>query len=470
MGTYRPRATAVLKLPFLGTSAQKQAQETDSGLIDLPLRCQRVEWKRSDHNHADEARVSVEWYDAGIDPRYLSNAILSVYIGQADDSGNFNLTDDALRFIGIVTRPQRASAADGRLTVDIEAVDLTSLFLRTKPFRTIGVPSLSMTLSDAWRLICDQTGFYDHQAGKFVSTVQSLRSRLKFIGGAKDVQLGSAAPPRFQGAGKVHVKPESDAWAVWQQCVGMLGLMSYIDRGDCIVTTALDHYSAADPVRFIYGVNVLEHAEVRNCARSAIGVGLSSFDPISGKTIEAFWPPLGGQTLTTGKPRGKQKRALPEGAIEASKYEIFPYPGVSDPDLLLFAAQRVFEEFSRQDAEGSASTGEMVLPTLSGGTRDVMALQPGDAMRFEFDEGLKSALISRTSIAERVYYLTARGYATATAQLIAANVDDLSKLKPECSVKTVTVDFEATDEGGRFDVAVGYNARIQITGDTDPSP
>jgi hypothetical protein len=143
---------------------------------------------------------------------------------------------------------------------------------------------------------------------------------------------------------------------------------------------------------------------------------------------------------------------------------------VTDADLLLFAAQRVFEEFSRQDAEGSLVTGEMALPTLSGATRDVLSLMPGEAVRVEFDEGLKSALVSRTSLAERVYYLTARGYSIATAQLIAANVDDLSKLKPECSVKTVGVEFEASDDGGKFEVAVCYNARIQITGDTDPSP
>ena len=468
--TYRPRAAAMLKLPVLGSGADKVAQLASSTTIDLPLRIQRLSWLRNDANHADEARVTVEWYDGGVDPRYMANGVLSLWIGQADDRGVWTPSDNDLRFIGIISRPQRASAADGRLTVEIEAIDLTTLFIRTKPYRTVGIPSLTMSLSDAWRLICDNTGFYDHDQGKFVSTVQSLRDRIRFVGGASDVQIGTAVPQRFRGLAKVQAKPDADAWAVWQQCVGMLGLISYIDRGDCIVTTALDFYSAQNPARLIYGSDsrgILEHSEVRNCVRNAIGVGLTSFDPISGKTIEAFYPPLGSQQLTKAKARGKHKHALPEGSILASQYQVFPYPGITDPDLLQFAARRVFEEFSRQDMEGTVSTAEMMLPRLDGTLVDALSLKPGDAIRVEFDDQLKSALLGLSSRTERIAYLTTAGYSPATADLMVSNVQDIAQLQPECSVKTVGVDFEASNDGGQFRIQINYNARVQITGDTE---
>jgi hypothetical protein len=127
----------------------------------------------------------------------------------------------------------------------------------------------------------------------------------------------------------------------------------------------------------------------------------------------------------------------------------------------------VFEEFSRQDMEGTVSTAEMMLPRLDGTLVDALSLKPGDAIRVEFDDQLKSALLGLSSRTERISYLTAAGYSPATAELMVSNVQDIAQLQPECSVKTVSVDFEASNDGGQFRVQINYNARIQITGDTE---
>jgi hypothetical protein len=465
--TYRARATAILSVTAIGSSAQKKAAATSDDLFDIPLRCQSVAWEREDHNRADRVAISAEWYDAGMDPRALANAAIKVYIGQANDRDLFTPTDDNERFRGIVTEVKRASSADGRLTVELVAHDLTSLFLRTKPFRENGVPSLSMTLSDAWRLICDYTGWYDHQGKTFISTATALKDHLVFRGAAKDVQLSKSAAPRFANLAKVMPAGmgagETDAWAVWKQCVGMVGFLTYIDRGDCIVTTATDFYSSKNPVRFIYGQNVLEHEESRDCTRTRVGIGLISFDPISGKTIETFWPPL------TYKPiKGKFATSGVKGVSDVSKYEIFPAPpGVTNEDDLLDANKYAWEEISRQELRGGVTTTYMELPRFDGSMVDIMSVMPGDAVSVEFDAGLKSEILKQQSQGDRIIYLVSNGYSQATAQLMAANVDDLTKLKSECSVVRVGVAFEASDEGGKFEVNVGYNARLQDTGDTD---
>ncbi len=438
MPLYRPRARAILRTPAGGD------------VRTFPVRVRRAQLESNDHNHADTLKLSAEWRDAGVDPRLLGNATVDFYLGDASDAGRWQPTRRDLRFVGIATRVARTARESEGFSVEIEFHDFTRLFLKAKPFGTSGIPDYSQTLDDAWRRIVSQT------PGAAV-----LASRLRRQGFDTWPTLGTAVAARFAKIGKVPTKPNTDAWAVWQQCVGMMGLISYVKLDEVIVTTSTDYYTAKDPPRLVWGRNILSMAESRDADRANRGVGITSFEPLSGTTLEALWPPVGDEHV-----RHKQvgaKKAGDESALrQAEERDYFAYPEVTNPDALLEIAKRVYEERSRQELEGSLHTAEMRVATLGGSDFDLLALAAGDVLRVEFEQREREQLASLGGMQARVDYLVARGYSESTAEVIAASADDFGQLDPNFFTKRVTTTFEADDSDGKFEIEVNYCNRIAI--------
>jgi hypothetical protein len=457
MPIYRPRVAAILRVPQMGAPAERVSQVSDDSLTSFPIRIRRAWWESNDHQHADILKLTAEWRDAGADPRLLSSATAQFYLGSADEHGQWSPGPDTLRFIGTLVRARRIAREGEGFTVELEFQDYTSFFLRAK-LPPEGVPDYSQSLSDAWARICDNTGYLDpNGSSTIVSTVSALRDRLTPVGqlaqGALP-SLGSAAAPRFARLGaRVPVKPNSDAWAVWQQCVGMCGLISFIRKDQCIVTLAQDFYSELNPPRLVWGRNILELSEARNADFAGKGVGVTSFDPLTNRTLESFYPPLGSAA---------QKRAVSSGGAQSQHYEMFTYTGITDPATLDGLARRIWEERSRQELEGQLTTAEMFTDTVSGDSFDLLALGPGDALRVEFEERDKEALRSIPTVEARIAYLTARAYSDGVAELIAKDADAFAGAPPEFCVKRVTADFQTDGESGSFDLQVSYCNRVQV--------
>jgi hypothetical protein len=458
MPTYRPRVAAVLRVPEMGAPAERATQASDDSLVSFPIRIRRAFWESNDHQHADVLRLTAEWRDAGADPRLLSSATVQFYLGNADDRGQWSPGNDTLRFIGTLVRARRIAREGDGFSVELEFQDYTSFFLRAK-LPPEGVPDYSQSLGDAWARICDNTGYLDPGgSSKIVSTVSALRDRLTPAGQLANGSLpalSTAAAPRFARLGaRVPVKPGADAWAVWQQCVGMCGLISFIRKDECIVTLAQDFYSDHNPPRLVWGQNILELSESRNADLAGKGVGITSIDPLTNRTLESFYPALGASA---------QKRAVSSGGAQSDHYEMFPYPGITDQTTLDGLARRIWEERSRQELEGQLTTAEMLSSTVSGETFDLLTLGPGDALRVEFEEKDKEALRSIPTVQARIAYLTARGYADGVAELIAKDADAFAGAPPEFCVKRVTVDLQTDGEGGgSFDLQANYCNRLQV--------
>jgi hypothetical protein len=441
----------------MGSAGDRATQATDDQLISFPVRLRRAWWESNDHQHADVLRLTAEWRDAGADPRLLSSATVQFYLGNADDEGNWSPDQSTLRFIGTLVRARRIAREAEGFTVELEFQDYTSFFLRAK-LPPEGVPDYSQSLSDAWARICDNTGYLDPGGSStIVSTVSALRDRLTPVGQLAQgslPSLGSAAAPRFARLGaRVPTKPNADAWAVWQQCAGMCGLISYIRKDQCILALAQDYYSDHNPPRLVWGRNILEMTESRNADMAGKGIGVTSFDPLTNRTLESFYPPLGSAA---------QKRAVSSGGAQSQHYEMFPYTGITDQATLDGLARRIWEERSRQELEGQLTTAEMFTDTVSGDSFDVLTLGPGDALRVEFEEKDKEALRSIPTVEGRIAYLTARGYSDGVAELIAKDADAFAGASPEFCVKRVTADFQTDGESGSFDIQVSFANRIQV--------
>jgi hypothetical protein len=243
----------------------------------------------------------------------------------------------------------------------------------------------------------------------------------------------------------------------------MCGLISFIRKDECIVTTATDYYTSTNPPRLIWGQNILRISEERDTRTAGAGVGITSFDPLTGTSLEALWPPVGDASIKRKRLSAK-KAGSPDAVRQSEAREYFAYPGVTDDATLLDIAKRVYEERSRQDFEASLTTSEMSVDALDGSAFDLLQLAAGDVLRVEVDRADTEWLGQLGSDEERINYLVGAGYAEGVAKLITRTLDTERKLTPNFYVKRVTTHFETSPEGGTFEVSVNLCNRIDIDG------
>jgi hypothetical protein len=475
---YRPRMYATLTVPILGTRAQRIQQEKSDEEITLGLRPISLTHERNDHNTADACSLTLDWTDAGVDPRLLSDGVLTVYVGQADELGNWTPNGEDVRFIGMLLENSADRRVDQAGTVSIDAVDYTSLFLDAKPFGSSGIPDYSQTLPDAWARICSQTPGAEHLADSIV-----------FEEVSRNLRIGDAVSDRFRRLGQVPTKPETDAWAVWQQCVGMLGLVSFFRLDAVVVTTTTALYTEGDPPVMIWGRNITTWRESRNATAAQKAIGVTSFDPLTGTTLEAFYPPIGDprvkhkgasakalaqlgaaiekkdKALTAGQKTATSKRLRRAAAAvrQNEDREYMSIPGITSQEALDDICQRVWEERRRQELSGYIETGEMSVETASGAELDLLALGSGDAIKVQIDQETRELLATFVGAPRKqIAHLVERGYSEEAAQLIVANYQEFAEIEPVYHVQTVTTNMEVQPDGGSFSVGVDYVNRIQV--------
>lgn len=451
---YRPRAILRLDVP-VGAAVGNTGE-----VVTIHASVRSVTLTSNSHLEADTLSATADWMVAGVDPRLLADACVTLFIGQADETGFYAPNVDDVRFIGIMKRAKRAGGEESGMTVEILAHDYTTLFLEFKRMTAEGTPTYSDTLSAAWSRLCTNVGFKD-SSGAQVSRCDLLKDRIRFVGGATDVVLGTAVAGRFRNLGKVQTKPNMDAWAVWLICCQMVGLITYIRRDECIVTTATDYYTANDPPRIIWGQNVAQLTEDRDTAIGGRGITLTSFDPLTGTTIEAHYPPLGDGSVRKKVIAAKRVGDAPS-VLNAEERETFVFPGVTTQDALDLCARSVYEQRARQELEGRILTHEMQIDTTNGVRFDLLQLQSGDCIRVEVDRQDTEALGQFDSDELKADYLVGLGYDPGLARIVVANLAGVLALAPTYIVKRVTTQLDSTPEGGNFSVEVTYSNKILI--------
>lgn len=450
MAYWRPRMAGRLLVPIMGSRAERIGQAQSTTLQVLPVRPMWAHITRNDHNHADELEIACNWREAGVDPRLLDNAVVELYMANADDRGNWSPSRENCRFVGLTQRINSRRSGESPAQVVVPVVDYTSLFLEARPFGSVGVPEYGDTLTDAWRRVVSQTP----GAG-------ALADRIVLQGIDGNPRLGDAVAQRFRNLGRVPVRPNTDAWTVWQQCVGMLGLISYIELDQVIVTTATNYYSEQDPPVLTWGRNLTYWEESRESAQSGKGVGVTSFDCVTQRTLEAVYPP-------PDDPRVKKKtvQATPvAGNIPARHREErdwYVFDGIGEQEVLNSIVQRIYEETSRQELEGKCGTEAMATQTISGAEFDLLALKAGDSVQVAIDDRERQLLANIETPDAQRRYLVDRGMTEEVAALIVANLANLRSLSFVYLTSDVNIELEATSETARFAIDVGYINRIVI--------
>jgi len=469
MPIYRPRMTAVLEVPTFGSTRMKDEQAAGTETTLVPVEVKAATWERNDHLTADTLVLEVEWMDAGIDPRFLKNATVDFWLGDIRSQDTLQ-TAKHHRFKGVCTKARRQLRSDHGADVVLEFSDYTSLFLANKPLPVDGVPSYDQTLQEAWERICDFTGWYDENAPNGVhSNVKNLRDRLRFKDfSLASAKLGDVVPGRFSKAGvKLSIKNDDNSWGVWQYCMGILGLISYIDGDECIVASTTEFWSRSTAPRFIWGKNIIDLNEQINTSISNKGIRLVSYSTLENKVLEAFYPPPGDKRIHVKRNVAK-KKTYKADQIQSDQYITYEYHGIQVQQALDNVAKAAYLEFSRQEIEGSFTTSEMFLPhkettfKLSGSDErglDVLTLRAGDAIGVEIDEKSKQ-LLGNMSSAEQDIYLARRGYSPQIGELIKKNMSALSSLEPVFHItRTVT-----RIEPDKFEVEIHYHNLVDLKG------
>jgi hypothetical protein len=440
---YRPRALLRLAVAVPG--------QTEPIAFEVPV--VRARHVKNDHNHADTLDVTLDWADTGVDPRWIASAIGEYHLGVANDAGAWEPTKDNRRFIGRLVEVSRIGEGDS-LHVEMTFHDYTSFFLLAKPVSTDAIPSYSDTLDQAWSRLC----------GTVPGALEL--DELELRGLEETPVIGTAVAERFRKRGHLAVKPGLDAWAVWQQAVGMMGLISFFEADTCIVTTARDLYTSLNPPQIVYGRNLFSFSEHRNNDRVAKGVIVTSFDAVSGTAIEAAFNPHAGNVKKLGAKGKKSKK--PKFLDVSKEYDVFPYPGITDQTTLKALAERIYVERIRQELEGAATTKDFDVETASGVDFDLLSLGSGDAVEIRFLGDEDAAFVKKFDTQQqRSSYLQRIGYSPSVADIIAANVDKISSRSNLFHVKSVTTNLETTgDGGGSFSVELSYCNKIDVGGGT----
>lgn len=459
---YKPRMALFLSVPKFGSKTER---------IDYSARVLSAKWTRNDHLKADELTVTLDWRDGGVDPRIMRDARCQFYLWDAERYGE-DVTEavhqDAYRFSGIAYKVQRKLSEHSR-TVDISFHDYTSLFLGVRPFPSEGRPDWTDTLETAWAKICDHTGYKDLESGKWVSSVEALRDKIKI----EDPELQGKTlkeiePSRYHAVSKPTFPLNCDGWTVWQYICGSLGLVTYIDKDECIVSSAPEHFTVYDAPFLIYGDNIIELEEETDATITMKGVHLISFDHLNGKIIEAVYPPPGDPRLKAH--RAIAKRALKEGRDPnlnevSPDYEPYYVWEIQTQAALEKKAQAVYEERKRQQLDGKLKTGEMVVFDAKENEIDLLDLRAGDAIRVGLTEESFDVLRSLPGDADRIRYLVDHcGYTETVAFLVVDNMKDVQIGVPFFHVKQVEVSFEEEN----FVVEIGYHNLILEQKSNDP--
>lgn len=444
--------------------------------LDVPKRGSRTEfvtihpklisakWTKNHHLVADELTVTMGVEDTGVDPRVLRNARCVFFMW--DDAKEDFEPNKHVRFTGICVKAHKKLEDAGSWVVEMTFHDYTTLFINNKPLKTTGLPYWQDTLKQVWERICDNTGWQDPDSKdkKIISSVAELKPGLVFARADFAARtVGDMVPLRFHAISRPQPKQGASSWDVWQWVVGSLGLVSYIDNDKCIVTDTNEHYKDYNAPILLYGGNIFSLEEEVDTTITNKGILLKSYNPLTGRVIEAFYPPAGDDRLKFRR-AAVRKRSEAGATVtenEASKdYEEYNRYDITDQTALDRAAREAYEERSRQEVQITLKTAEMELNTRGGETIDILGLRAGDAISIAVANE-EDALVLRImdSTSARIGYLTRMGYDEGVATLIAENMGDEALADTTFHVKTLEVELEPD----KFEVQIKAHNLIRVS-------
>ncbi len=458
---YKPRARIELSVLRFGADAEQDPVSISPAIIEC-------HWERNHHLMADTLSATIPWIEGGVDPRYMKNARCAFWMWDANYE-EFNESKH-LRFTGICKNAKR-SMTEAAMHVELKFHDYTDMFINMKPYPSDGIPEFSDTLTSAWQKICDNTGWWDSEGQKIISSVAAFRDALVIDPTINPAiasrTIGGSVTTRFHAVAKPTPPSKANAWETWQYICAMMGVLSYIDGDQCIVTTDAALYSQANAPAFIQGINLYDLSEEADSAISNKAILLKSYDPLAGVQLEAIYPPAGDVRVKTpraaARREAKGKGAVNTNDISGELEEFFRYD-ITDQATLDAAAEEAYATRNRQELSGEFKTVEMRIEEFDHPPVDILTLGCGDTIEVGIDLAIREVRNIAggtwgTGIAEQIAYLTETlGYDEGLARLIISNLSADEIENPRYHLKSLDVHFGPE----KFEVELKYHNVIQV--------
>lgn len=378
LGPQYPRAVVQLKCLF-----EDQLGGAVPAFITAVPRSITID--RNSARKADTCSVELDYRDFPLDPRTLSDVLISAHLEGVLTADTPMIPNDVpfvgnLRFIGLVDEPHVSLSTNGQ-TVRLEARDYTGIWLDkrwgTGPEETLLTPPKT-TLSALVSLMAAQVTpllpvvFTDPTAA------------------ALDVN---------RATGKAVFTPDSDdesAWDVLCALCDLFALVPVFELDQLVIRTP--SAPSTRTLQMVYGQNIDRLEITRNMKRNrGKQVKLVAWNPILGQAVEAVWP-TAAEALALNPPKLTEKGNPTKASVKQVQYNI---EGPYDPASLLVLAKRVYTELAQNQLQGELETRE--LGDFFGA--DLLATANGDVLLCQLGPE-DQASVAGMSTAEAVGFLS----------------------------------------------------------------
>lgn len=442
MSQYYPQA--VLKLRVLPEDFKLSSDASLQKPYELLIVARNITVNVNDHKTADSFSCDIEYKNFPFDPRMNRYVGVTIYLKDMKSlyksDGSLNTIEPASSaavFSGFVDE-ETVTFDDVHRTVHFEGRDFTSLLIDQKYKEQVPVPltatidviinNFLATFPATKNLkISNQTGRYDKSKREWDNP---------------DLPILGSFYPDFGSplAGSRNPGVKESYWDIIQDICRRAGMICFIHLDTVVLKTPRNLFSPDNDVKFIYGINVKNLSWKRKLGR------LKNFNILVRCRV-------GKEVLTAKIPEEatpewckaygiERKPAVvpvlkPDGSLDNTQehpapYIAFPITNISNKDQLIRIGQATYEDYSRQQLEGTIETREMV--SHSGTTRedrnwkeyDLTQLEIGQPIAIELETDDLQEISRLKSNEVRTNYLVKRGYAREVASAFAKSMGKFS--------------------------------------------
>jgi hypothetical protein len=456
---------ACLKLSILLEDFKLSSDATVQKPYPLQVVARDVTVNINDHKTSDSFSAEIDFKAFPFDPRSIRACGVTVYMQdmkallKVDGTPNTIVPSDANAVFAGFVDDESISFDDTRRTVHFEGRDFTALLIDQKYKENVPI-SMNRTL--------------DVIINAFLQTFPATK-KIKLIN-----KTGGTLPtlaqfyPDFGSALAGNRNPGSHEsyWEIIQDLAQRAGLICFMHLDQLILTTPRNLYNPNADVKFIYGQNVKSLTFKRKLGR------LKNFNVLvrsrSGKNVvTAKIPeeatPTWCQSFGIDRLPAQVPVLKPDGSIDTSQthiapYIAFPIPNIANKDRLILIGQSVYEDYSRQQLEGTFETLEMLAHTGidkqdPNYTEISLAnqLDIGQPLAIEIATDDLDAISRIKDVAARVNYLIRRNYDSDVAFVFAKT---LGKFSPRFYTKAFSL---SVNQDSGFKLRVEFINIIELS-------
>lgn len=448
MSFYYPQAAMTLRV--LWEDFKLVSDASLQKVYTFPVIAKRLTLNLNDYQTSDTFDCEIDYKHFPFDPRCIRSCGVTIHlqdmgtlINKDGSQSKITPSQKNTRFQGFVDE-ETLTFDDDKRTVRFEGRDFTSLLIDQKYLQNSPI-ALNQPLDV----------IITNLLGNFKSTAQLKVVNLT----QKELPTLAEFYPDFGSplSGMKNTGSHETYWEIIQDMVARCGLICYMHLDTLFISTPRLLYNANNAVKFIYGWNIKNLTYKRKLGRhkgfNVLVRALVGKTVLSAKIPEEATNDWLKAVQLTNQPITVPV-LKPDGTVDSSQaghtapYMSFRLKNIANKDQLVKIGEKIFEDISRQQIEGSFETHEMVGHSGNPGESnyqefDLTDLKIGQPIRIEIDTGDLEGIKRLNSENARTQFLIAKAYDPTIARAFARS---MGKFTPVFYTKSYSITFD--DDNG----------------------